>query len=90
MTTANETSDTSARPAKAKPSVDAGEGAALRKRSRSRGARRPSVDLEKSIEFEAAEDEDPQLREEGGYKGRQVGSTGWDDVLALILSRPSA
>lgn len=73
MTTANETSDTSSRPSKAKSSVDAGEGAALRKRSRSRGPRRPSVDIEKSIDIEAAEDEDPQLRELGGYKGRQVG-----------------
>ncbi|KAJ8118539.1 hypothetical protein OPT61_g519 [Boeremia exigua] len=72
MTAANETSQTSSRPSKAKPSVDAGEGAALRKRSRSRGARRPSIDVEKSLELEAAEDEDPQLREEGGYKGRQA------------------
>lgn len=72
MTTANEASDTSSRPSKAKLSNDAGEGAALRKRSRSRGGRRTSIDIEKSIDLEAAEDEDPQLREAGGYKGRQA------------------
>lgn len=72
MTATNETSETSARPSKSKGSHDAGEGAALRKRSRSRGARRTSSDIEKSVELEAAEDEDAGLRDEGGYKGRQV------------------
>ncbi|KAF2627175.1 potassium transporter [Macroventuria anomochaeta] len=72
MTAANETSDTSSRPSKSKPSIDAGEGAALRKRSRSRGIRRTSIDIEKSLELETAEDEDAGLRDEGGYKGRQA------------------
>ncbi|KAF3003716.1 hypothetical protein E8E13_009160 [Curvularia kusanoi] len=72
MTAANDLPDSLSQPSKSKASVDAGEGAALRKRSRSRGARRSSLDIEKSIELEAAEDEDPQLREEVGYKGRQA------------------
>jgi hypothetical protein len=72
MTAKNQSPDTSSPPSKSKPSHDAGEGAALRKRSRSRGARRLSVDIEKSSELETAEDEDAGLRDEGGYKGRQV------------------
>ena len=72
MTATNDASDSLSRPSKAKVTVDAGEGAALRKRSRSRAARESSLDIEKPLEFEPPEDEDPQLREEGGYKGRQV------------------
>lgn len=72
MTATNDVSDSLSRPSKSKVTVDAGEGAALRKRSRSRAAKESSLDIEKPIEFETPEDEDPQLREEGGYKGRQV------------------
>ncbi|KAJ4340769.1 hypothetical protein N0V95_007411 [Ascochyta clinopodiicola] len=72
MTATNETSDTSNRPSKSKLSHDAGEGSALRKRSRSRGPKRSSSDIEKSIELETAEDEDAGLRDEGGYKGRRA------------------
>ncbi|KAJ4410771.1 hypothetical protein N0V91_001699 [Didymella pomorum] len=85
MTTANEASDTSSRPSKSKPSIDAGEGAALRKRSRSRGPKRTSstdIDIEKSIELEPPEDEDPQLRDPGGYKGRQAFSVSQLLILA--------
>lgn len=73
--TTNETSDTSPGLIKSKLSQDAGEGAALRKRSRSRGARRTSIDFEKSIDLETAEDEDAGLRDEGGYKGRRACSS---------------
>jgi KUP system potassium uptake protein len=72
MTATNQSSDASSRSTKAKSSHDAGEGAALRKRSRSRGASRSSIDIEKSVELETAEDEDAGLRDEGGYKGRRA------------------
>lgn len=72
MTATNETADTSSQPSKSKFSHDAEEGAALRKRSKSRDAKRTSLDVEKSVELETVEDEDAGLRDEGGYKGRQV------------------
>ena len=56
---------------KLKQAHEAGEGAALRRRSRSRGAKTPS-DIEKLSDFEHPEDEDAGLRDEGGYKGRRV------------------
>ncbi|KAF2129243.1 potassium transporter [Dothidotthia symphoricarpi CBS 119687] len=54
--------------AKSKTTRDIGEGAALRRGSRPR-RRSASVDVEKFKELEVAEDEDPELRDERGYRG---------------------
>jgi hypothetical protein len=44
----------------------------------------------KSIELEPPEDEDPQLRDPGGYKGRQVSPSVNIQSLMFTLPRPSA
>jgi KUP system potassium uptake protein len=71
MEASNPPSEPSHRLSKLKHAHEAGEGAALRRRSRSRGAKSPS-DMEKLSDFEHPEDEDAGLRDEGGYKGRRV------------------
>lgn len=62
------------RTTKSKVAGDVGEGVALRHRPRSRSRPRSggSLEIEKCKEFDVAEDEDPGLRDERGYRGIRV------------------